>query len=363
MEARECSTSAAPAGEAGKRHLLGELAAHALALVARQVDASARSRVQPSARRACAPRRVVTTVSSSSGSAGASAGDEPAQVGLRPARDAGVEEQRVEADVARALARQHRTLRPQWATSTGTSSPATSRDVTRHFAARRQAARRRLRHRLARRALPRLHRHRRLAGRGRGGARPGRHVLLGDVDEPLPFDDDALRRRVLKDLLEHVATPSRSSARSAASAPGRARLRLLARRPALGLGRLHPPPPVHAQGVSPAVRRPGLERRARRLRVGHAGHIDRRRAAAGQPAPGSAHCARVAADLAAQRLDHGEKLTVRRRRSAARERRPTAARRARRRRRLEAGAGRTPRSWRPRPAGHGARRVHQARGR
>jgi SAM-dependent methyltransferase len=35
----------------------------------------------------------------------------------------------------------------------------------------------------------------------------GRKVLLGNVDEPLPFDDGAFGGAVLKDLLEHVADP------------------------------------------------------------------------------------------------------------------------------------------------------------
>ena len=76
----------------------------------------------------------------------------------------------------------------------------------------------------------------------------GRQVLLVDGDEPLPFDEASFDGVVLKDVLEHVAEPGRARARGAArAAPGRPRLRLVARRPALGLGRLHPPPPVHAQ--------------------------------------------------------------------------------------------------------------------
>jgi len=35
----------------------------------------------------------------------------------------------------------------------------------------------------------------------------GRKVMLADVDEPLPFDDDAFGGAVLKDLLEHVRDP------------------------------------------------------------------------------------------------------------------------------------------------------------
>ena len=35
----------------------------------------------------------------------------------------------------------------------------------------------------------------------------GRNVALADVDEPLPFDDDAFEGAILKDLLEHVRDP------------------------------------------------------------------------------------------------------------------------------------------------------------
>jgi SAM-dependent methyltransferase len=35
----------------------------------------------------------------------------------------------------------------------------------------------------------------------------GRNVTLADVDEPLPFDDDAFEGAILKDLLEHVRDP------------------------------------------------------------------------------------------------------------------------------------------------------------
>jgi SAM-dependent methyltransferase len=38
-------------------------------------------------------------------------------------------------------------------------------------------------------------------------AAAGRNVTLGDVDQPLPFDDDAFGGAILKDLLEHVADP------------------------------------------------------------------------------------------------------------------------------------------------------------
>jgi SAM-dependent methyltransferase len=38
-------------------------------------------------------------------------------------------------------------------------------------------------------------------------ANAGRRVLLADVDQPLPFDDDTFGGAVLKDLLEHVADP------------------------------------------------------------------------------------------------------------------------------------------------------------
>jgi SAM-dependent methyltransferase len=35
----------------------------------------------------------------------------------------------------------------------------------------------------------------------------GRNVLVADVDEPLPFADDAFEGAILKDLLEHVRDP------------------------------------------------------------------------------------------------------------------------------------------------------------
>ncbi|WP_028062464.1 class I SAM-dependent methyltransferase [Solirubrobacter soli] len=38
-------------------------------------------------------------------------------------------------------------------------------------------------------------------------AAAGRRVLLADVDEPLPFEDDAFEGAILKDLLEHVRDP------------------------------------------------------------------------------------------------------------------------------------------------------------
>ena len=38
-------------------------------------------------------------------------------------------------------------------------------------------------------------------------AKAGRRVLLADVDQPLPFDDDQFDGAVLKDLLEHVSDP------------------------------------------------------------------------------------------------------------------------------------------------------------
>jgi SAM-dependent methyltransferase len=38
-------------------------------------------------------------------------------------------------------------------------------------------------------------------------AAAGRHVLLADVDEPLPFEDDTFEGAILKDLLEHVRDP------------------------------------------------------------------------------------------------------------------------------------------------------------
>jgi SAM-dependent methyltransferase len=38
-------------------------------------------------------------------------------------------------------------------------------------------------------------------------AKAGRHVLLVDVDEVLPFDDDAFEAAIIKDVLEHVKDP------------------------------------------------------------------------------------------------------------------------------------------------------------
>ena len=123
----------------------------------------------------------------------------------------------------------------------------------------------------------RLHGRRRLARR-RSRPRPSAAAACCSrtVDEPLPFDDAAFDGVVVKDLLEHVEDPVvvvREVLRVLRA--GRARVRLLARRPALGVGRLHAPPAVHPQGVPPAVRRPGLRGRARRLRVGDAGNRHR----------------------------------------------------------------------------------------
>ena len=76
---------------------------------------------------------------------------------------------------------------------------------------------------------------------------------------------------VLKDLLEHVADPVAVVREVAArAAPRRPRVRLLARRPALGLGRLHAPPPVHPQGFRLLFADQGFEVEQRRLRVGDA---------------------------------------------------------------------------------------------
>ena len=96
--------------------------------------------------------------------------------------------------------------------------------------------------------------------RSRRRARAAGTCSSATVEEPLPFEDAAFDGVVLKDVLEHVADPVARRARGAAGAPpGGQGVRLLARRPALGLGRLHAPPAVHAQGVPAAVRRPGLD--------------------------------------------------------------------------------------------------------
>lgn len=41
----------------------------------------------------------------------------------------------------------------------------------------------------------------------RAAAQKGRTVLLGDVDQPLPFEDASFDAVIAKDLLEHVADP------------------------------------------------------------------------------------------------------------------------------------------------------------
>lgn len=38
-------------------------------------------------------------------------------------------------------------------------------------------------------------------------ARRGRHVLLADLDQPLPFEDAAFGGAIVKDVLEHLADP------------------------------------------------------------------------------------------------------------------------------------------------------------
>ncbi len=66
-------------------------------------------------------------------------------------------------------------------------------------------------------------------------------------------------------------TRSRWCARRAGCCVPAGCVRLLARRATLGLGRLHPPAPVHAQELPTALRRSGLRDPAPWLRVGHAG--------------------------------------------------------------------------------------------
>src|SRR4051794_29686768 len=84
-----------------------------------------------------------------------------------------------------------------------------------------------------------------------------------------------------------------------------ARVRLLARRAALGLGRLHAPPPVHTQGVQAALRRQRLRGGALGLRVGGAGHEHRVALHALEAAAGPPACRGVGAGRAPQRVDTG----------------------------------------------------------
>ena len=111
-----------PPRQDGEQHLLGRLAAHALAVLAGK-----RPDLRP----------LLPAVGAQRPGAGTGGGDgdprsgrprcqrrrQPAQVGLRPARAAGVEKQRVEQQV-RARSTMLRS-RAGWATSTGTRSRAT----------------------------------------------------------------------------------------------------------------------------------------------------------------------------------------------------------------------------------------------
>ena len=174
----------------------------------------------------------------------------PARAGRSPAHPSRrVEEQRVERDAAdrhggdATVARRDGLLR--LARRAGYF-----RDVTRHFPPDARDPRRRLRDALARRPLRRLHRHRRLARRRRGGrAAQGPRDRAGRRRRAAAVRGRALRRRRAEGSARARRRSRRRRRRGAARAAARrARVRLLARRPALGVGRLHPPAPVHAPG-------------------------------------------------------------------------------------------------------------------
>ena len=109
--------------------------------------------------------------------------------------------------------------------------------------------------------LRRLHGHRRLARRGRrGGARPRPQRHARRRRRAAAVRGRRVRRASCSRTCSSTSpTRSRSSPRrGACCVPGGPRVRVLAGRPALGVGRLHAPAPVHPQGVPAAVRRPGL---------------------------------------------------------------------------------------------------------
>ena len=291
------------AGQQRQQHLLGELAAAALALLARQradrrplAPAVRAQRLRARARGRDGELRL--------GVGGAQRGRQAAQVGLRAARAGGVQEQRVEQHVARGKTRAPMLrCRRRWATSTGTRSRATSATSrgtsTPRPACSTSAA--------ARAGWPtHFPDYTGIDGSPdavAAASRQGRNVRLGDAGEPLPFPDASFDGVVLKDLLEHVGDPVAvvAEVRRVLRAR-RARVRLLARRPAVGVGRLHAPPPVHPQGVPAAVPRRRLRRRAGRLRVGDARHLDRLGPHARQAPAGAAARGGVAALRAPQRV-------------------------------------------------------------
>ena len=168
-----------------QQHLLGELATSALAVLAGEADDA---------------REVGEAIRAQGARAGGRRHDrhaqprdlagqrrrKPAQIGLGAARHARGEEERVQCHVLRAGHGADATVPAPWATSTGTSSPATTA-TSRGTSTATRAPGRGLRHRVARRPLPPLHGHRRLARRGRAPrSQRGRNVIEGNVGSGCP---------------------------------------------------------------------------------------------------------------------------------------------------------------------------------